>query len=164
MILGAVTPKNQKDLRSSLHPNTIKPILDMGIDIIFESGLGEGMDVNDEVFTSLGAKSVSREACLSKSDVLMSTSPISVDEITAMKDKALFLGLMEPFSNKEQFSGFQLNNISAVSMEFIPRITRAQKMDVLSSQSNLAGYVAVIESAKELKSALPMMMLSLIHI
>ena len=158
MILGAVTPKNQKDLRSSLHPNTIKPILDMGIDIIFESGLGEGMDVNDEVFTSLGAKSVSREACLSKSDVLMSTSPISVDEITAMKDKALFLGLMEPFSNKEQFSGFQLNNISAVSMEFIPRITRAQKMDVLSSQSNLAGYVAVIESAKELKSALPMMM------
>ena len=59
MILGAVTPKNQKDLRSSLHPNTIKPILDMGIDIIFESGLGAGMDVNDEVLTSLGAKSVS---------------------------------------------------------------------------------------------------------
>ena len=63
----------------------------MGIEIIFESGLGEGMDVNDEVLTSLGAKSVSREACLSKSDVLMSTSPISVDEITSMKDKALFL-------------------------------------------------------------------------
>ena len=53
MILGAVTPKNQKDLRSSLHPNTIKPILDMGIDIIFESGLGAGMDVNDEVLISL---------------------------------------------------------------------------------------------------------------
>ena len=158
MILGAVTPKNQKDLRSSLHPNTIKPILDMGIDIIFESGLGAGMDVNDEVLTRLGAKSVSREACLSKSDVLMSTSPIASNEISLMKDKALFLGLMEPFSNKEQFSAFQLNNISAVSMEFIPRITRAQKMDVLSSQSNVAGYVAVIESAKELKSALPMMM------
>ena len=120
MILGAVTPKNQKDLRSSLHPNTIKPILDMGINIIFESGLGAGMDVNDEVLTSLGAKSVSREACLSKSDVLMSTSPIASNEISLMKDKALFLGLMEPFSNKEQFSAFQLNNISAVSMEFIP--------------------------------------------
>ena len=85
MILGAVTPKNQKDLRSSLHPNTIKPILDMGIDIIFESGLGAGMDVNDEVLTSLGAKSVSREACLSKSDVLMSTSPIASNEISLMK-------------------------------------------------------------------------------
>ena len=113
MILGAVTPKNQKDLRSSLHPNTIKPILDMGIDIIFESGLGEGMDVHDEVFLSLGVKSASREACLSQSDVLMSTSPIAVNEISAMKDQALFLGLMEPFSNKEQFSAFQLNNVSA---------------------------------------------------
>ena len=158
MILGAVTPKNQKDLRSSLHPNTIKPILDMGIDIIFESGLGAGMDVNDEVLTRLGAKSVSREACLSKSDVVMSTSPIASNEISLMKDKALFLGLMEPFSNKEQFSAFQLNNISAVSMEFIPRITRAQKMDVLSSQANLAGYSAVIEASSLLSSALPMMM------
>jgi NAD(P) transhydrogenase subunit alpha len=65
---------------------------------------------------------------------------------------------MEPFANRSQFSAFQQNNVSAISMEFIPRITRAQKMDVLSSQSNLAGYVSVIESAKVLKSALPMMM------
>ena len=65
---------------------------------------------------------------------------------------------MNPFSNKEQFHHFAQNDITAISMEFIPRITRAQKMDVLSSQSNLGGYVAVIESAKNLSSALPMMM------
>jgi NAD(P) transhydrogenase subunit alpha len=88
----------------------------------------------------------------------MSSSPVSDDEISSMKDQSIFLGLMEPFSNRSQFSAFQQNNVSAISMEFIPRITRAQKMDVLSSQSNLAGYVSVIESAKVLKSALPMMM------
>jgi NAD(P) transhydrogenase subunit alpha len=88
----------------------------------------------------------------------MSSSPVSDDEISSMKDQSIFLGLMEPFANRSQFSAFQQNNVSAISMEFIPRITRAQKMDVLSSQSNLAGYVSVIESAKVLKSALPMMM------
>ena len=66
--------------------------------------------------------------------------------------------MLEPFSNREQFHHFAQNGITAISMEFIPRITRAQKMDVLSSQSNLGGYVAVIESAKNLSSALPMMM------
>lgn len=158
MILGAITPKNQKDLRSSLHPNTLKPILDMGIDIIFESGIGKGIDTEDSIFIEMGAKSVSRESCISSADILLSSSPMADHEIAAMKDKSIFLGLMEPFSNRSQFSAFQQNNISAVSMEFIPRITRAQKMDVLSSQSNLAGYVAVTESAKVLKSALPMMM------
>lgn len=158
MILGAITPKNQKDLRSSLHPNTLKPILDMGIDVIFESGLGKGIDVDDSVFSQMGAKPVSRESCISTADILMSSSPVSDDEISSMKDQSIFLGLMEPFANRSQFSAFQQNNVSAISMEFIPRITRAQKMDVLSSQSNLAGYVSVIESAKVLKSALPMMM------
>ena len=106
----------------------------------------------------MGAKPVSRESCISTADILMSSSPVSDDEISSMKDQSIFLGLMEPFANRSQFSAFQQNNVSAISMEFIPRITRAQKMDVLSSQSNLAGYVSVIESAKVLKSALPMMM------
>ena len=158
MILGAIRPKNQKDLRSSLHPNTLKPILNMGINVVFESGIGNGIDVDDSIFQEMGAKVLSREECIASSNTLMSPSPLSDHEITTMKDKSIFLGLMEPFANRSQFSSFQQNNISAVSMEFIPRITRAQKMDVLSSQSNLAGYVAVIESAKELKSALPMMM------
>ena len=119
MILGAITPKNQKDLRSSLHPNTLKPILDMGIDVIFESGLGKGIDVDDSVFSQMGAKPVSRESCISTADILMSSSPVSDDEISSMKDKSIFLGLMEPFANRSQFSAFQQNNISAKSLSLI---------------------------------------------
>ena len=75
-----------------------------------------------------------------------------------LKNETVFIGLLNPFENREQFKHFADQNVTAISMEFIPRITRAQKMDVLSSQSNLAGYVAVIESAKHLQSAMPMMM------
>ena len=75
-----------------------------------------------------------------------------------MKSNSIFMGLLNPFTNKEQFQQFKKRGNTAISMEFIPRITRAQKMDVLSSQANLAGYVAVIESSRHLSTALPMMM------
>tara|TARA_B100000073_G_scaffold202319_1_gene167625 strand:+ start:10099 stop:11211 length:1113 start_codon:yes stop_codon:yes gene_type:complete len=158
MILGAISPKNEEDKRTTLHPESIKPLLDIGIEVIFESGLGKGIDITDEEMVNVGAKATSREDCLRKSDILFSSTPIFEDEINSLKKGSIFLGLLEPFSNKEQFHYFAQNDITAISMEFIPRITRAQKMDVLSSQSNLGGYVAVIESAKNLSSALPMMM------
>ena len=158
MILGAISPKNEEDKRTTLHPESIKPLLDIGIEVIFESGLGKGIDITDEEMANVGAKATSREDCLRKSDILFSSTPIFEDEINSLKKGSVFVGLLEPFSNKEQFHYFAQNDITAISMEFIPRITRAQKMDVLSSQSNLGGYVAVIESAKNLSSALPMMM------
>tara|TARA_A100001388_G_scaffold191314_1_gene144001 strand:- start:1480 stop:2592 length:1113 start_codon:yes stop_codon:yes gene_type:complete len=158
MILGAISPKNEEDKRTTLHPESIKPLLDIGIEVIFESGLGKGIDITDEKMANVGAKATSREDCLRKSDILFSSTPIFEDEINSLKKGSVFVGLLEPFSNKEQFHHFAQNDITAISMEFIPRITRAQKMDVLSSQSNLGGYVAVIESAKNLSSALPMMM------
>ena len=158
MILGAISPKNEGDKRTTLHPESIKPLIDIGIEVIFESGLGKGIDITDEEMANVGAKATSREVCLRKSDILFSSTPISEDEINSLKKGSIFLGLLEPFSNKEQFHHFAQNDITAISMEFIPRITRAQKMDVLSSQSNLGGYVAVIESAKNLSSALPIMM------
>ena len=158
MILGAISPKNKGDKRTTLHPESIKPLIDIGIEVIFESELGKGIDVSDEDMARVGAKATSREDCLRKSDLLFTSTPISEDEINSLKKGSIFLGLLEPFSNREQFHHFAQNDITAISMEFIPRITRAQKMDVLSSQSNLGGYVAVIESAKNLSSALPMMM------
>tara|TARA_A100001035_G_scaffold216090_1_gene175931 strand:- start:647 stop:1759 length:1113 start_codon:yes stop_codon:yes gene_type:complete len=158
MILGAIAPNNKGDKRTTLHPESIKPILDMGIEVIFESGLCQGIDISDEEMSKIGAKALTREECLKTSDLLFTSTSITTEEIHLMKKGSILLGLLEPFSNKEQFNYFIKQEISAISMEFMPRITRAQKMDVLSSQSNLAGYVAVIESAKNLNSALPMMM------
>ena len=81
MILGAIRPKNQKDLRSSLHPNTLKPILDMGINVVFESGIGNGIDVDDSIFQEMGAKVLSRDCLLytspSPRDATLSRMPSS---------------------------------------------------------------------------------------
>ena len=158
MILGAITPKNIGDKRTTLHPQSIKAVLDMGIKVIFESGIGLQADIPDKALSELGAKSLSREECLKQADIILCSEPIKSDEIRLIKKGSSILGLLEPFNNKAQFKIHAEKGINSISMEFIPRITRAQKMDVLSSQSNLAGYVSVIESAKLLNSALPMMM------
>jgi NAD(P) transhydrogenase subunit alpha len=90
--------------------------------------------------------------------MVISLQPLSEDEIKSMKKGSTLIGIMNPFSNQSLIDLCAQQNINLVSMEFIPRITRAQKMDVLSSQANLAGYAAVIESANHLSNALPMMM------
>ena len=89
---------------------------------------------------------------------MITNQSLTKEEVELMKKNATILGMVNPFSNQELIETCYKSNINLVSMEFIPRITRAQKMDVLSSQANLAGYVAVIEAAKHLSTALPMMM------
>jgi len=158
MILGAITPKNIGDKRTTLHPQSIKAVLDIGIKVVFESGIGSNADISDESLVELGAKALSRTECLKIADVLFSSEPLDDEEIKSMKKGSCLIGILEPFSNKSQFKTHAACQINTICMEFIPRITRAQKMDVLSSQSNLAGYVSVIESAKLINSALPMMM------
>ena len=101
---------------------------------------------------------VSRHNCLSEADLLIVPSPLSSEEAQSLKKDSIILGMIDPFGNKEHLKMLETSGQTAVSMEFIPRITRAQKMDVLSSKANLAGYSAVIEASSLLSSALPMMM------
>ena len=158
MIISALKSIDPKDHRSPIHPDTISALTSLKAEINFERGIGEGINSDDSVFENLGLKSFSRPECIEKSDLLITNQPISVEEISSMKKGSTLIGMVSPFSNQELINACAANNINLVSMEFIPRITRAQKMDVLSSQANLAGYAAVIESAKHLSTALPMMM------
>ena len=158
MIISALKSIDPKDQRSPIHPDTISALTSLNAEINFERGIGEGINSDDSVFENLGLKSLSRSECLEKADLLITNQPISVEEISSMKKGSTLIGMVNPFSNQELINTCATNNINLVSMEFIPRITRAQKMDVLSSQANLAGYAAVIESAKHLSTALPMMM------
>ena len=100
-----------------------------------------------------GAQPASREDCLSRSDVIFSSEPISSDEIARIKKNALVVGLLEPFSEKEQLHNFAKANVSALSMEFIPRITKAQKMDVLSSQEVASGVIDRMDDLQAPKQA-----------
>ena len=158
MIISALKSNDPKDHRSPIHPDTISALTSLNAEVNFERGIGKGINSDDSVFENLGLRSFSRSECLEKSDLLITNQPISVEEISSMKKGSTLIGMVSPFTNQELINACATSNINLVSMEFIPRITRAQKMDVLSSQANLAGYAAVIESAKHLSTALPMMM------
>ena len=147
-----------EDKRSPIHSDTIKSLIDLGVEIHFEEGIGSGINLNDSIFEELGLFKKSRDECLKNCDLIITNQPLTGSELEITKKNSTVLGMVNPFSNQDFINECAKKNINLVSMEFIPRITRAQKMDVLSSQANLAGYVAVIESAKHLSTALPMMM------
>ncbi|MFL2703528.1 MAG: NAD(P) transhydrogenase subunit alpha [Gammaproteobacteria bacterium] len=158
MIISALKSNNSTDNRSPIHKETISTLINLGIEIWFEDNIGEGVNTSNEIFQELGLKKHSRNECLKNSDLVITNQSLNKEEVELMKKNATILGMVNPFSNQELIETCYKSNINLVSMEFIPRITRAQKMDVLSSQANLAGYVAVIEAAKHLSTALPMMM------
>lgn len=158
MIISALKSSVDTDSRSPIHIDTISTLLNLGADVFFEENIGIGINVSDKIFEQSGLKKSSREECLKKGDLIITNQPLGDDELKLIRPNSTILGMINPFSNQALIESCSHLKINLVSMEFIPRITRAQKMDVLSSQANLAGYVAVIESAKHLSTALPMMM------
>ena len=158
MIISALKSNDPKDQRSPIHIDTVTALINTGADILFEKDIGSGINTYDHEFEELGLKGASRIECISKSNLLITNQPLQFEELSLMQPGASLIGMVNPFSNQELINACADRKINLVSMEFIPRITRAQKMDVLSSQANLAGYAAVIESAKHLSTALPMMM------
>ena len=158
MIISALKSSVGNDTRSPIHIDTIDTLLNLGADIFFEENIGNGINVSDKIFEQRGLKKYSREECLKKGELIITNQPLGGNELKLIKPNSTLLGMINPFNNQQLIESCAKSKINLVSMEFIPRITRAQKMDVLSSQANLAGYVAVIESAKHLSTALPMMM------
>jgi len=159
MIIAALKSPDATDLRSVIHPETLSKLIELeGTSMMFESGIGKGINVSDKALTTLGLTCSSRDECLSKGNVIITPSPLTSSETNQIQPGASVIGMLNPFYAQDELKAMAAAKLNAVSMEFIPRITRAQKMDVLSSQANLAGYAAVLEAAQHLNSALPMMM------
>ena len=159
MIIAALKSPDATDLRSVIHPETLSKLIELeGTSMMFESGIGKGINVSDEALTTLGLICSSRDECLNKGNVIITPSPLTSSETSQIQPGASVIGMLNPFYAQDELKAMAAAKLNAVSMEFIPRITRAQKMDVLSSQANLAGYAAVLEAAQHLNSALPMMM------
>ena len=159
MIIAALKSPDATDLRSVIHPETLSKLIELeGTSMMFESGIGKGINVSDEALKTLGLTCSSRDECLNKGNVIITPSPLTSSETSQIQPGASVIGMLNPFYAQDELKAMAAAKLNAVSMEFIPRITRAQKMDVLSSQANLAGYAAVLEAAQHLNSALPMMM------
>ena len=147
------------ETRVSMIPEHVAKLAAAGAVVSIESGLGQTLRIADEEYTAAGASVAQDRASLFQgADMVLRIRKPAEDEIGQMKQGCIYISLLDPFNERELIEKFTAGRLSAISMEMIPRITRAQKMDVLSSQANLAGYTAVIVASERLDKILPMMM------
>ena len=158
-IIGSVKEDLSVEKRISITPESVKKFTDLKFSVFLEKNYGEHLSIADEDYKGKGANLYSSaKEVLEKSEIILKVNCPSNDEINAIKDKSILIGQFDPLSNKETINKLIKKGVKIFSLNLLPRITRAQSMDVLSSQANLAGYRAVIESVKEFGKAVPMMM------
>lgn len=156
MIIGVPKETKFKENRVALTPDVVKDMVKKGYSVQVESGAGLNSYYNDEAYSTVGAKIASKQEVYS-SDVIVKVNAPAADEIASMKKEAILISLMWAASNPELVAQCATAGITAFSLDAVPRISRAQKMDVLSSQANLGGYKAVILAADHIGKILPMM-------
>ncbi len=145
------------EARVAASPDTVKRLSGLGFNVVVEKDAGQRSRIPDADFVAAGA-SIGKSSDAGKADVVLKVRRPTDAELKGYKSGALVLASMDPYGNDAAVAAMARAGISAFAMEFMPRITRAQSMDVLSSQANLAGYQAVIDAAAEYDRALPMMM------
>ena len=159
MIVGSIKEDLTLEKRVSLTPETVKNIIALGLKVCIEKDYANHLGIVDDNFKDAGAeiKSSSSEV-LNLCNLLIKVNCPPENEITQIKENTILIGMLNPSKNKDQINEILKKKIKLFSLELLPRITRAQSMDVLSSQSNLAGYRAVIDCVAEFEKAVPMMM------
>jgi NAD(P) transhydrogenase subunit alpha len=146
------------ETRCAAIPETVKKFVALGAEVAIEAGAGGQASVRDEEFAAAGATIGTRADVLRGAGVILCVSGPEPGELQGAESGALLVGGLDPFRRREAISGYAGAGLDALAMEWMPRITRAQSMDILSSQSNLAGYKAVLEAGSAYGRAFPMMM------
>ncbi len=159
MLIFAPKESKPEERRAPLVPDIVRKLTRLGAEVAVESGIGAGPGHADSEYAEAGATVVDdRHDYLGKADLVLRLGAPSVDEIALLRRGAIHASYLDPFNRGDLLDALVSQGVSAICMEMIPRTTLAQKMDALSSQANLAGYVAVIIGAERLNMVLPMMM------
>ena len=158
MIIGAVSENKNIEKRISITPDIAKKYLDNGFNVIIESDFASHLGISDEDFLKAGCQVDNRENVFKKSNIVLQVNLPDDDSLNLVKENDILIGNFNSTKNKTKIENISKKNVSVFSMELLPRITRAQSMDILSSQANLAGYKAVVDSFALFKKAIPMMM------
>src|SRR3989338_944676 len=159
MIIGIPKETSPEEKRVSFIPSSVDRLVKKGAQVTVETGLGSTIRISDEEYKKAGAAIESNPASiLSSSDIILRLRKPPLDEISQLKKGSIHISFLDPFNEKALVEELAKNQISAISVEMITRTTKAQKMDALSSQANLAGYAAVILAAQRLDKIFPMMM------
>jgi NAD(P) transhydrogenase subunit alpha len=144
--------------RVAITPEVVKKFTSLGAEVAIEAGAGQCSGLSDALFVDAGARIGPRSAILPGSDIVLAVRPPDPAGLDGIPVGAWLVGMLDPFGPRARIEAYAGLGIEALAMELMPRITRAQSMDVLSSQSNLAGYRAVLDAAHEFGRAFPMMM------
>ncbi len=144
--------------RVAATPETVKKLIGLGAEIAIEAGAGAGASIADAAYAEAGATVADRTATIAGADLVLGVQGPAVADLPGIKTGAMLAAILAPFGDRARIDDYAKAGITALSMEFMPRITRAQSMDVLSSQSNLAGYKSVVDAAGAYGRAFPMMM------
>jgi NAD(P) transhydrogenase subunit alpha len=159
MIVGSIKEDIKLEKRVSVTPESAKNIINLGLNVQIEKGYAEHLGIPDKLYLDNGVKiKNSSKDIIENSDLLLKVGCPNNDEINLIKKNLILVGIFNPSNNETKLKELLEKETKIFSLELLPRITRAQSMDVLSSQSNLAGYRAVIDSVAEFEKAVPMMM------
>ena len=159
MLIGSIKENQSVEKRVAITPEIVKKYLSLGFEVCLSENYGTHLGIKDDEYLKQGAKIFNNEnEVLNSSDIIVQLSLLSDDKFSEIKENKTFIGVLNPYDNKEKLQSLVKKKINLFSLELLPRITRAQSMDILSSQANLAGYKAVIESFSNFEKAIPMMM------
>jgi len=158
MVIGSISENKEIEKRISITPDIAKKYITNGFEILIEKGLGSHLGFSDDDFLKEGCKLEKKENIFSRSDIILQLNLPEESNLKYFKENNILIGNFNSNQNLEKISKFKVKKTSTFSLELLPRITRAQSMDILSSQANLAGYKAVVDSFAEFKKAIPMMM------
>ena len=159
MIIGTIKEKDEFENRVSITPESCKSYIKKGLKVLLEKKSGVDASFMDYQYEENGAQIIERDEVLNKADILVNvTSVLDESDLKHIKKNSIIIGGYNPYENFDKLKKILGTEVTLISLDFLPRISRAQSMDILSSQANLAGYKAVIEASSIFKKALPMMM------
>ena len=159
MKIGSILENQSLEKRIAVTPEIVKKYLSIGFEIFLSKDYGLHLGINDKEYLDVGAKiSNDEKEILTNSDIIIQLGMFSDEKSSLFKENQNLIGVFNPYDNKDKIENLSKKKVNVFSLEMLPRITRAQSMDILSSQANLAGYKAVIEAFANFEKAVPMMM------
>jgi len=159
MKIAVICERKKGELRVAATPDAVKKYVASGAIVAIEAGAGTSAGISDSEYEAAGAvMAPDAFACINEANIVLKVQPPENKELMLIPEGALLVGMLDPYGQREMLGAYNLKKLSAFALELLPRISRAQAMDVLSSQSNLAGYRAVIDAVSASGKVLPMMM------
>ena len=159
MRIASISENQKVEKRIAITPEIAKKYISLGLEVSLSENYASHLGIKDEEYTQLGVSILTEEKeVINNADIIIQLGLLTEDKSSLLKENQTFIGVLNPYDNKDKIDNLVKKNINIFSLELLPRITRAQSMDILSSQANLAGYKAVVESFANFEKAIPMMM------